>query len=707
MITVLKMKIPYTIKRTLEALLVFIMIIAVVLLLIWWNPLAKTQLLLSNFLYQESETDHPIAIVAIDNKSRNINQGLGEFKDWRRTYYAKVIENLQKHQPSAIGIDIFFDNPSKGISAEDVQKITQNPLTAFSELLKYTGEDLHPDDKIFINTLNEYDNIVSFARYENVGGEPRILYPFFKNIENVKIGIGTVESSEDGIIREITNYVEETPAFSIALLEAANLEYSLPKTNNKTIINYRTKVLQDLDSWLNNRNIRIIPFVDVYNENYPEGFSPEYFKDKIVLIGVYDKGLGDAYFTPIDPNNAMFGVQIHAQAIQTILDGAFLRNMTTQEQAIAAILMALIATASIFTLKARYAFGIIIAAGAAYFIAAPYIFRQGLILNLVYPPITLIIALIIGYAYRFLTEFKQKSLLHSALGRYVNKDIANQAIEDPSQIDLNGEKREITVLFTDIKDFTGISEKLHPQNLVNLLNEYFQVMAGIITKHGGTIDKFEGDAIMAFFGAPTPQNNHAIRACEAALEMRTALKPLLDKWHQDPSLPNGDKKPDLDFRVGISTGEAIVGNIGFEDHIEYTAMGDIVNLGSRLESANKKYQTHIMISDATLAQIDGLFDVRFVDVIRVKGKQNATKVYELLCTHGNLSSDQREILRLYNQGVRYYFDRKFIEALDEFNKVLELHPRDFLSDIYAGRCEILKRYPPTHDWDFVYTMESK
>ncbi len=698
------MAIHYKIKNILSALLIFAIVSLITIALAWSNPLQKTQLLLSNFLYQERPTKNPVVIVAIDNKSLDDQVGLGKQSQWDREYYAQVIENLQKYSPSAITLDILFRTPSSGISQNKLQSIIGDPINGSARLQEYSGQTTHPQDQKLIDTLKTHDNIVLAYELENFPRDNiNAQKPFF---EYQNLGYWNIPISNDGLLR---NYLLKFQDYeSLAQQTLHVLQPNLGDIDQPLIINYHTKPLSTLEAWLNNPNFKIIPFIDVYNEDYPEGFDPNYLQDKIVLIGAYYTSSQDNHKTPIDPNNVMPGVMIHAQAIQTILDEAWLRDMTLPEQAAAIALLTLIATAAIFFTRLKFALPITILATGGYLAAAPFAFQQGLIFNLVYPPLAVITALILGYAYRFLTEFRQKSFLHNALGRYVNKTIADQSLSiNPQQLALGGEKREITVIFTDIKDFTSISEQLQPQSLVALLNEYFQVMAGIISRHGGTIDKFEGDAIMAFFGAPTPQANHSVRACEAALEMQEALPSLMQKWEQDPPLPGGEPKPQIEFRVGISTGEAIIGNVGFEDHIEYTAMGDIVNLGSRLESANKKYHSKIMISEQTAREVDQFFELRFLDVIRVKGKQKPVKIYELMARHGALDTGRQELIRQYNLGLKFYFERKFIEALRTFNEILKTHPRDYLSDIYAARCEILKRYPPTYDWDFVYNMESK
>ena len=270
------------------------------------------------------------------------------------------------------------------------------------------------------------------------------------------------------------------------------------------------------------------------------------------------------------------------------------------------------------------------------------------------------------------------------------------------------EKKEITVMFTDIANFTSISEQLQPISAVEFLNEYLKEMTSIIIKNGGTIDKFEGDAIMAIFGAPADQKDHAQRAAAAALEMRVKLPELNQKWKNDPPLPGGEKKPQIDFRVGLSSGEAVVGNIGSENRLSYTAIGDIVNLGSRLESVNKVYGSHIMISEKTYNLISQKYFCRFADYIRVKGKHQPVKIFELLKPFNSVTEEEKEKINLYHQGLDFYFQKNFEKALDILqNQLLQKYPDDNLGQIYAGRCQVLKSYPPKDDWDFVYEMKHK
>ncbi|MFO0780955.1 MAG: adenylate/guanylate cyclase domain-containing protein [Candidatus Gracilibacteria bacterium] len=326
------------------------------------------------------------------------------------------------------------------------------------------------------------------------------------------------------------------------------------------------------------------------------------------------------------------------------------------------------------------------------------------------PYLTVVITFVAVYMYRYLTEFKQKNALQSAFGKYVNPTLARQIAKTWNrQLKLGGEKREVTVLFTDICHFTTISEKLKPESLVALLNEYFEAMSAVIMAEGGTVDKFEGDAIMAFFGAPVGQPDHALRAARAAINMRIKLNELLASWKSpgQSTLPGGEPKPSIDFRCGLSSGEVIVGNIGSSSRFNYTVMGDIVNLGSRLEGANKKYTTHIMMSEKTHTAIRDQFETRELDVIQVVGKTEPIKIFELLAPKGQLPAEAITLLQQYGEAMALYHNRQFADALAKFSEILKSYPGDGPTQLYRQRCEVLRDFPPKEDWNGVFEMGSK
>ena len=299
-----------------------------------------------------------------------------------------------------------------------------------------------------------------------------------------------------------------------------------------------------------------------------------------------------------------------------------------------------------------------------------------------------------------LTEIKKREFLQDTLTRYVTRQVVDLILEHPESIILDGEEREATVFFSDIRGFTTFSEKMSPRELVAMLREYFTVMVDAVFQYQGTVDKFIGDSIMAIFGAPTPQPNHAERAVRTALEM----KRLLQEFNQN-RLRLG-KEP-IRVGVGINTGSVVVGNIGSVQRLEYTAIGDAVNLASRLEGINKQYGTEIIISEYTRRQLPDDVIARELDDVRVKGKHEPVRIYELIGRPGDVDADALAAIQQFEAGLVSYRHRQWQAAIEAFTGVLRLRPTDAPSRLYLERCQAYQQTPPPDDWDGVYTMTHK
>jgi adenylate cyclase len=263
-----------------------------------------------------------------------------------------------------------------------------------------------------------------------------------------------------------------------------------------------------------------------------------------------------------------------------------------------------------------------------------------------------------------------------------------------------GEERHVTLFFSDIAGFTTVSEKLTPQELVEVLNDYLSTMTDVILDLDGTLDKFIGDAIMAFWNAPLDQPKHALPACRAAVGQMALLPELHRRF--------GDKGwPIVEFRIGLNTGPAVIGNMGSSTHRNFTAVGDTVNLASRLEGANKMFGTRILISESTLQAAKDDIEVRELDFLRVKGKTQPIRVYELLALKNGVSPEKKKTVSLFTEGLALYRDRRFTDATAKFFESLKTSPDDKPSQIYIKRCEQFLAAPPPRDWDGVYVMTSK
>jgi adenylate cyclase len=257
----------------------------------------------------------------------------------------------------------------------------------------------------------------------------------------------------------------------------------------------------------------------------------------------------------------------------------------------------------------------------------------------------------------------------------------------------------LTVLFSDIRGFTTISEGLSPEEVHRLMNEYLTAMTNIVFKNGGTLDKYMGDALMAIYGAPIDQPDHAQKACGTALEMMQDLKELNAQWVKEG-------KPLLDIGIGINTGMMMVGNMGSEQRFDYTVLGDAVNLGSRLEGANKSYLTHILISEFTYDKVKDEFLCMEIDSVRVKGKTRPVKIYQVL-GRKDASALQVETIRYFHQGLQFYKEQKWDRAMEAFNTVSTMDKGLYAARLYMERITGLKSNPPPPDWDGAFTMKEK
>jgi class 3 adenylate cyclase len=294
-------------------------------------------------------------------------------------------------------------------------------------------------------------------------------------------------------------------------------------------------------------------------------------------------------------------------------------------------------------------------------------------------------------------DLRKGKFVEQTFKRYVASSVVDQLIKDPAKVKLGGEKRELTVFFSDLSGFTSLSEKLAPEKLVELINEYLGAMTDSIFLQEGTLDKYEGDAVMAFWGAPVAQEDHARRACWAALDNISRLQELCKVWTERGM-------PQFDMRIGINTGPMIVGNMGSSARMEYTVMGDAVNTGKRLEEANKIYGTRILIGAAVREGAGGAVEVREIDTIALRGKEHSLQVFELLGLAGQVSAAKRKGYDAYESGLGAYRARAWDEAEREFRRAIEVLEEDKASSVMLQRVLVFKHHAPPDDWDGVFRL---
>jgi adenylate cyclase len=352
--------------------------------------------------------------------------------------------------------------------------------------------------------------------------------------------------------------------------------------------------------------------------------DPAIFKDKIVFVGLTTSGLVDVFQTPFDRRGQgkMPGIQMHASVADSILSNRFIRPAANAARLTAVISAALIVGLLAAFLPLNAAAPVAIALMGTWSFYALKMFEGGLWVDMTQPLAAMGLALFSGTAYQYFVEGREKRVVKRLFGRYVSRDVYDQLLANPDIAELGGKRRDMSVLFSDIRGFTTVTEKGQPEELVAQLNEYFSRMVDVVFTHRGTVDKFVGDMVMALYGAPLDDPDHAEHAVAAAIAMVDELGALNRKWA-------AEGRPQLDIGVGVNSGDMIAGNIGSASIMSYTVIGDNVNLGSRLESLNKDYKTRIIISDATRARLKGMYDIRPLGDVVVKGKTRPVAIFEV------------------------------------------------------------------------------
>jgi adenylate cyclase len=427
--------------------------------------------------------------------------------------------------------------------------------------------------------------------------------------------------------------------------------------------------------------------------------NTESLKDKMGIVGLTATGTHDIASIPL--HNEYPGVGTYHNTINTIINNEYIKRVSTAFSIFMIFIIALISGFIIQKLDSRKSLTVAISGFILLNIICFYLFSfhnvwiEQLGLNLAFiVPATFIISI------KLINEESQKRFIKGAFSRYLAPDVIEQIVAHPETLELGGEERIITIFFSDVAGFSTISEKLTPPELVSLLNEYLSEMTDIIISHGGTVDKYEGDAIMAFYGAPHPYVDHELRACLAAIDMKKRLRELQEHWKAMGQYA-------LSARMGMNTGRAIVGNMGSRLRMDYTAMGDSVNLASRLEGANKFYGTSAMISENTYRGAKDHIEARKLDIIKVVGKSEPVEIYELLGKKGTLPQYVYDCLEHYNKGLEFFQQRQWKKAHSAFSEALKILPDDGPSKTYIARCEEFIKKPPSKKWDGVYTLTSK
>jgi len=419
-------------------------------------------------------------------------------------------------------------------------------------------------------------------------------------------------------------------------------------------------------------------------------------QDKVCIVGATFTGNTDDKSTPV---GIMPGVMLYSHFVNAVLQRRFPHRIAP----LGAVGLYLALVGAALAMSVRWSpvtSGSLIAAVIVGYIACAFVAYDRFDVMVEPRPLLGMIAVFGAVtSYRVLFEQKRGRFIKGVFSHYLHPDVVSDLTENPDAVKLGGDTKEVTLFFSDVAGFTPISERLPSDQVVSLLNDYLGRLTDEILKHRGLLDKYEGDAIMAIFGAPKELPNHAASACFAALDAQEAAR-LFNEERLRQNLPP------LRTRIGLNSGRCVVGNIGSAQRLDYTAIGDVVNLASRLEGANKVFNSKIMISDTTYMAARDHIDVRPLDLIRVKGKTRPTEVYELLARKGELGDPMSEVLRIWNEALALYRRRQWDGAAALFESIRVIKD-DGPSKTYLDRCRSYQTQPPSPDWDGVFVMTTK
>ncbi len=657
-------------------------------------------------------------IIIVDIDERSI-QKLGRYYNWHRDYHTEVVNYLSEGGAAAIGLDILYDpftwDPEQDEGFIDAIEEAGNVYNAlyFAMADSDTWRPVMSEEPEGFQTEKFYYQFSNremqrFRKEERFESE-------FTGLLNASRGVGHVnfKADIDGTVRGIhtftrfNNHLYPALAFEMFLDLIAVDSLSINDDDNYNL--YRQGQLLGevpvdkhgnmLINWAGTfKTFRYISFYDVYAKRVPK----EYFNGKIIFVGTSLAGLFDLRNVPF--MQAFPGVEIHANILNTLRRGEFITKMGKAESfAIIAGLGILTGVLLSYTGLIASIVIMIVFAVLHVIVSSVLFLNQNLWIEIINPLLTISLTFTLIYVYRYLTEEKNKRFIKDTFQFFVHKSVIDELLDHPEKLKLGGEKKVCTVLFSDVAGFTTITERLSktPEALVNLLNEYLTEMADIVFKYDGMVDKYEGDAIMAVFGAPVERGNHAANACATAVEMQERLIDMRKIWRKQG-------KPALVARVGINTGEMIVGNMGSKNRFDYTVMGDSVNLGARLEPANKQYNTLNMIGEETYKMAGDLIIARPLDYLGVVGKERPVKVFELLSTASKgLSDEMYSVLHYFGKGFEDYLNQNWDGAIKYFQQALQIKSDDGPSLTYVERCNFFKENPPGEGWDKVYRLKTK
>ena len=696
-----------------------------------------------------------VVMAAIDEKSLDAE---GRWP-WPRSKIAALVDTLSRHGARVIGFDIAFSEPDENSQVAlidqlarrvDALAIRDRRLAAFiSESRRHAD-----NDRALANAIKSSSSAVVLGYFFHMSEatleyrlEPSEIDRRLKRLAASKYPLIAYQAPDTGALPFIRAYAPESNLDAFSDVAASSGYFSL-RSDPDGVLRWMPLVIQAgedlfpplsvLCAWhylgrprltvkVGRHGVdgiqmgeRFIPtdeggqllinypgppktfpqvsVTDILGGKAPRGA----FKDRIVLVGATALGTYDLRNTPFSP--VYPGIEVHASVIDSILTQSFMARPEWSKlfDLLAIVTLGALVGTALPRLGPLKGLGFAAGLFVLYILAARWLFVNAHVwLNMVYPLLGLSTTYTALTAYYYVTEQRQRKKVKETFRQYVAPLVVEEMLKDPGRLKLGGEEKILTVLFSDLEGFTTYSERYPPHEMAAMLGEYYNRVTEQVFMRWGTLKEYVGDELMVIFGAPLEQPDHAARACDAALAMREQRLALASEWASVG-------RPQLRARTGINSGPMLVGNLGSRYRFAYGVLGDQVNLGSRLEGLNKVYGTEILVGENTARLVEGEFLLREVDMVRVMGRTQAVRVYELLAKLGTpVSLEQEKGLKSYAAGLEAYRQKSWREALALFGQAVALWPGDGPARTMAERCVIHQQTPPPAEWDGVFEQAFK
>ncbi|MBG31225.1 MAG: hypothetical protein CMI31_14690 [Opitutae bacterium] len=714
----------------------------------------------SRAFFSEEGSIDDVIVIDID---LNSIETLGNYYDWPHAYHGQLIDVVTSGSPSALIFDIIFD-PRSSYDYELLSALASSALSLEPDLEKAADQYLTTNDpsRLIYSTANssvvhhalvldQSDSVNFLYAMESIPEEynaqrhvldipediarslpqaERIGNLFYRLLNSSQhVGTSNFPPDPDGVIRRAPSAIrfqgsgEVFPSITLsAVMDILDIpsdgviydmDNNIMKLRDRSGTIVRNIPIDDQGRIYVNyfgkfKTFTYIPYV--YSMD-PEMLDPSYWKGKVAIVGSSLAGLGDIKSTSVQESFA--GPEIHANVIHSILQNDFVSPVSKAYSLWSMVIVScLLGAICGIPSKPFWGFGLLIIASALWVIyATDQFLSKGVMWDVVRPITSLTLTQLSVFSFTFLIMDRDKRFLRQTFGTYISPALISQMIEDKEEPKLGGAEEIQTAFFTDVQKFSTFSEQLSATELVDLLNTYLTDMTTILLDNKGTLDKYIGDAIVAFFGAPVPIEDHQLCACKAALEMQEGLHRLRKQW-----LSEGDRWPNIvhsmQNRIGIHTGPMVTGNMGSQQRMNYTMMGDTVNIASRLESSCKQYGIYTHISEDTFSAVKDDVTVRELDRIVVVGRKEPITTYELISLKGEESDNMRQLVSGFAEALdqfrkmKWNSAKKLFESLEAYEEMYEGRTTN-PCQVYIRRCENYKKDPPPDNWDGVTVLTIK